>query len=37
MATKKIACLGDPASHPGVINTSGQTGMNKAGGVVIAV
>jgi uncharacterized Zn-binding protein involved in type VI secretion len=37
MATKKIACLGDPASHPGTINTSGQSGLKKAGGSVIAV
>jgi len=37
MATKKIACLGDPATHPGVINLSGQaSNLKKAGGLPIA-
>lgn len=36
MATKKIACVGDPASHPGVITVSGQSGMKRAMGSVIA-
>jgi len=37
MATKDIACLGDPSSHGGSIITSGQTGAKKTGGVAIAV
>jgi len=34
---KKVACIGDPASHPGRILTSGQDGTVLAAGSVIAV
>jgi uncharacterized Zn-binding protein involved in type VI secretion len=37
MAIKDIACLGDPSTHGGTINLSGQSGFKKAGGVPIAV
>lgn len=32
-----VACVGDPATHPGLINFSGQDGSVKAGGAVVAV
>ena len=34
---KKVACIGDPASHPGQIITSGQDGSVLAAGAVVAV
>jgi len=32
----KIACLGDPATHPGLINSAGQTAFT-CGGLAVAV
>ena len=37
MASRKVACVGDPASHPGVIATSNQDGTLKVAGDVVAV
>jgi len=34
---KKVACVGDPASHPGRILTSGQDGTVLVAGAAIAV
>jgi uncharacterized Zn-binding protein involved in type VI secretion len=35
--TRRVACVGDIATHPGQIITSGQDGTVFAGGAVIAV
>ena len=37
MASRKVACVGDPASHPGTISTSNQDGTLKVSGDVVAV
>ncbi len=34
---RNVACVGDPATHPGAIATSGQDGTLKAAGDVVAV
>lgn len=35
--SRRVACVGDSATHPGSIISSGQDGTLKAGGSVVAV
>ena len=37
MASKKIACLGDPSDHGGAVTSTNADGTLKAGGDVVAV